>query len=90
MVLGLIQGFLSAKHIAPHHFEPCPCPMGDCSIPQRLGSTITRTEESCTGTGAAAWGLPRVLPWHPVHVEEGRDAAGLHCHQVASNTCEDA
>lgn len=52
-------------------------------------SAITRTEEGGTRAGAAARGLLRVLPWHPIHVEEGGDAAGLHCHQIAPNTCRD-
>lgn len=50
-------------------------------------SAITRTEEGGTRTGAAARGLLRVLPWHPIHVQEGGDAAGLHCHQIPPNTC---
>ena len=50
---------------------------------------ITRTEEGGARTGAAARGLLGVLPWHSIHVEEGGDAAGLHGHQIAPNTCRD-
>lgn len=52
-------------------------------------SAITRTEEGGTRAGAAARDLLRVLPGHSIHVEEGGDAAGLHGHQIAPNTCRD-
>lgn len=50
---------------------------------------VTRAEEGGTWTGAATRSWLRVLPWHAVHVEEGGDAAGLHSHQIAPNTCRE-
>lgn len=61
--------------------------------PGRAGIYI-RTEESGARAGAAARSLLRALPGHPVHVQEGGDAAGLHRHQISPNTinhrCEDS
>lgn len=50
---------------------------------------VTRAEEGGTRTGAAARGWLRVLARHAVHVEEGGDAAGLHSHQIAPDTCRE-
>lgn len=50
---------------------------------------VTRAEEGGARTGAAARSWLRVLPGHAVHVEEGGDAAGLHSHQIAPNTCRE-
>lgn len=50
---------------------------------------LTRAEEGGARTGAAARSWLRVLPGHAVHVEESGDAAGLHSHQVAPDTCRE-
>lgn len=50
---------------------------------------VTRAEEGGARTGAAARSWLGVIPWHAIHVEEGGDAAGLHSHQIAPNTCKD-
>ena len=52
-------------------------------------AVLTRAEEGGARTRAAARSWLRVLPGHAVHVEESGDAAGLHSHQVAPDTCRE-